>query len=284
MDGKPLYEYARESIPLPRPIPSRPCNVSIELVDFTPASKVEGDGGHNYRWPTQTLSTDEKAVFQRLTEMVHAAQTSGTSQEAEPLVPDLKAEDVSETSPRGLRPATFTVRMTVTSGTYVRSIVNDIGLALGCVAHVVKLTRTRQGEFILGSGVEEDRSADETYGVKDELSAEEKAANESNDPASKVGDDTDKPGPDTTCIPWSIFSRAIEERNQVLEEEKREREELLASGTSAEEIDGRVGREAILAKRRSGPLKQWEEEVLRTFHSVPVPAPGSHGHKPYGRR
>ena len=39
--------------------------------------------------------------------------------------------------------------MTVTSGTYVRSIVHDIATALGTTAHVVKLTRTRQGEFVL---------------------------------------------------------------------------------------------------------------------------------------
>lgn len=39
--------------------------------------------------------------------------------------------------------------MTVSSGTYIRSIVHDIGLALGSAAHVVKLTRTRQGEFVL---------------------------------------------------------------------------------------------------------------------------------------
>lgn len=39
--------------------------------------------------------------------------------------------------------------MTVSSGTYVRSIINDIAIALGSSAFVVKLTRTRQGEFTL---------------------------------------------------------------------------------------------------------------------------------------
>jgi len=39
--------------------------------------------------------------------------------------------------------------MVVSSGTYVRSIVHDLGLALGSAAHVVKLTRTRQGAFVL---------------------------------------------------------------------------------------------------------------------------------------
>ena len=53
MDGKPLYEYARESKPLPRAIPIRKCTVSIDLVNFTPASVASGDGGHAYRWPEQ---------------------------------------------------------------------------------------------------------------------------------------------------------------------------------------------------------------------------------------
>lgn len=48
-----------------------------------------------------------------------------------------------------VRAPTFEISMTVSSGTYVRSIVHDIGIALGSAAYVVKLTRTRQGEFTL---------------------------------------------------------------------------------------------------------------------------------------
>lgn len=39
--------------------------------------------------------------------------------------------------------------MTVSSGTYVRTIIHDIARALGSAALVVSLTRTRQGEFVL---------------------------------------------------------------------------------------------------------------------------------------
>lgn len=52
------------------------------------------------------------------------------------------------------RPPTFEISMTVSSGTYVRSIIHDIGIALGSSAHVVKLTRTRQGEFMLNDVAE----------------------------------------------------------------------------------------------------------------------------------
>lgn len=36
-------------------------------------------------------------------------------------------------------------------GTYIRSIAHDLGLALGCYAHLIELTRTRSGKFHLDS-------------------------------------------------------------------------------------------------------------------------------------
>ena len=62
------------------------------------------------------------------------------------VVPLLIAADDGLAVPR---PPTFEISMTVSSGTYVRSIVHDIAIALGSSAFVVKLTRTRQGEFTL---------------------------------------------------------------------------------------------------------------------------------------
>ncbi|KAK9369204.1 pseudouridine synthase [Lipomyces kononenkoae] len=41
-------------------------------------------------------------------------------------------------------------RVTVSSGTYIRSLVHDIAIAMGARAHVVKLTRTRQGDWQVG--------------------------------------------------------------------------------------------------------------------------------------
>lgn len=263
MDGKPLYEYARESKPLPRPIPTRICQVSVELVDFTPASVTPGDGGHEYRWPKEHLSADEKGVFDRLTEMVHAAQQAagegeGESAAADPPQPDLKAEEVSETSPNGVRPATFKLRMTVSSGTYVRSIVNEIGLALGCGAHVVKLTRTRQGEFTL------DEPAEKTMVKIKEVGAAKESEVEL-----------------ASAIPWAVWEKAIEERKRTVEAEAQEKEQLVAQAASAEEIDSQFGQEATLARRRATPYKEWELAVLEKFRSVPVPQPGGHSRGPY---
>ncbi|KAK9322845.1 pseudouridine synthase [Lipomyces orientalis] len=46
-----------------------------------------------------------------------------------------------------------TIRATVSSGTYIRSLVHDIAIAIGTRAHVAKLTRTRQGDWEVGKNV-----------------------------------------------------------------------------------------------------------------------------------
>lgn len=277
MDGKPLYEYARASQPLPRAIPTRKCQVSIELLNFTPASKttsppprpdteagpsmpvsepgVGTDGGHLYRWPTKHLSADEKAVFDKLHQLVHDA--SAAEHVTEPLVPNLKQEQVAEVLPDGTRPPTFEVRMTVSSGTYVRSIVNDIGLALGCGAHVVKLTRTRQGEFTL-------------YDEVPPAAAVQEGQEAEAGPSS---------GATTACIPWEIWERAIVNRESKLKQKEADREEALASGASEEEAQNNAAGKDEGGKEQTveslGQLEEWEQEVLRRFVPVPVPISGS---------
>jgi len=61
--------------------------------------------------------------------------------------------------------------MKVSGGTYVRSLAHDIGHAVGSAAHVVILTRTRQGDFTLEPEKESDKA----------------------------------------CIPWEIFEEALKE-------------------------------------------------------------------------
>ncbi|GAA6048158.1 hypothetical protein JCM3770_003689 [Rhodotorula araucariae] len=142
MDGKPLYEYARSNTPLPRPIPPRKVTVhALELVRF-----VEGTE-HAYEWPKEELDDKAKGELERLEKMVKAGAVEVPAED------DVAAASTEASAPPAPvptgRPPIFEIRMTVSSGTYVRSIVHDLGLALGTAAHVVKLTRTRQGEFVL---------------------------------------------------------------------------------------------------------------------------------------
>ena len=144
MDGKPLYEYARNGIPLPRPIPPRKVTVhSLEIVDWT-----EG-AAHEYRWPEGTLSSaDREKMKKALAGAIH-------SDDEKPSVDDQPNPSVKEERPR---PPTFVLTMKVSGGTYVRSLAHDIGHAVGSAAHVVTLTRVRQGDFTLEPNNEGDRA------------------------------------------------------------------------------------------------------------------------------
>jgi tRNA pseudouridine55 synthase len=182
--------------------------------------------------------------------------------------------------------------MTVSSGTYVRSIVHDIGLALGCGAHVVKLTRTRQGEFVLRGDEEELAAIDDIKAAvetashpgakaapKPQLISEEEAANgaTNEEEAANAASFTSKhpalahpSGPTTSCIPWSVFEAAIAERNAAIAVDKLGREEAAPHMTTAE-LEANFGAAARIARSRTDGLKTWEVELLRRFVPVPMP-------------
>ncbi|GAA5836884.1 hypothetical protein JCM11251_005813 [Rhodosporidiobolus azoricus] len=205
MDGKPLYDYARSGTPLPRPIPSRKVTVSsLRLLRFSPGTE------HEYDAPKEKLGEKERLEVERLEKMVREGGVVVPSEE------EVKKEDQSvtpqevETAPVGAeasassestadtsaaptsspppRPPIFEVSLTVSSGTYIRSIVHDIGLALGSAAHVVKLTRTRQGEFALDSHAA--------------INPEEGAAESQN-----LG-----------CVEWAVLKEAVEKLDKVKKE------------------------------------------------------------------
>ncbi|WAQ85248.1 hypothetical protein PtA15_5A822 [Puccinia triticina] len=276
MDGKPLYEYARNNIPLPRPIEARRCEVfDIKMVDWK-----EG-GEHPYQWPTKMMSEEESQIFQRAESLIKEtgvvksdklakskeiqkgseAFNEPTKREAsldqqeqsdskkikleeennskkikpddandsETIKPEqgndsktMKPEDGSsgaknaQNSSAGQestnsvnleekeKSPAFTLEMTVSSGTYVRSIVHDIGQAVSSAATVVSLIRTRQGDFCL------DPQASRSV-------------------ATPAGDPKSFP-----CIEWSVFENAIQSR----------------SNGSDEPVD------------ESG-LREWERELLK---------------------
>jgi len=52
-----------------------------------------------------------------------------------------------------VRPPDFEFRLRSSKGTYVRTLVHDLGEALGCGAHLLRLVRTRQGGFGLEDAV-----------------------------------------------------------------------------------------------------------------------------------
>ena len=129
MDGKPLYEYARSGTPLPRKIEKRPVTIhSLEIEKWLGSD-------HEFRYPEQVLSEAQKQALEKTLKSV---------QEDAQVVdePEEPAED-------DRAPTAFVLTMKVSGGTYVRSIVHDLGHAVGSAAHVVTLTRSRQGRFTL---------------------------------------------------------------------------------------------------------------------------------------
>lgn len=127
MDGRPLYEYARKGIPLPRPIEARKVTVhSLELIEWKDT--------HNFRWPAQTFSEEDKEA------MGSALRGAGETVVLED-APEMPADDEA--------PTAFVLQMRVSSGTYVRSIVHDLAHELGSAGFVVTLCRSRQGRFAL---------------------------------------------------------------------------------------------------------------------------------------
>lgn len=150
MDGKALYEYARTGTPLPRPIDERSVTVhNLELTNWSDGSQ------HSWRAPDAKVSEEELQMFSKLETIIEAANGTTTvrSQDGNP-----SDGDKSQTE-NGLKDNTlsdapaFEIIMTVSSGTYVRTLVHDIGIALGSAAHIVELVRTRQGQFALDPDV-----------------------------------------------------------------------------------------------------------------------------------
>ncbi|KAH7343049.1 pseudouridine synthase [Rhexocercosporidium sp. MPI-PUGE-AT-0058] len=245
MNGKPLYEYAREGKEIPREIERREVEVlNLELVEWmeggthshvaptdeaghaeinvanklwkqedvqpgTLKSKAKGKGRKAGSPPlgTQTTTGDEATAREdfeqkkrKLSEdqddLIHERPPTKSRKAAPPSsadtammsggLPSPTEEDPApqpsiETSPvtggeeqgesksQSKGPPAVRLRMTVTSGFYVRSLCHDLGAALGSAALMAELERTRQGEFELGKNVlewEDLEKGEEVWGPK----------------------------------------------------------------------------------------------------------------------
>lgn len=162
INGKPLYEYAREGKPLPKPIESRPVTIShLALTDFRFSASSGRENGHSFSFPLKKLSAEAQAERLKVLRLVNEDDKSASVAEAvvapslAPDNPDAEptatpvAVTTAEVADEESVPPIFELEMTVSSGTYVRSVVHDLALAVDSAAHVVTLTRTRQAQFVL---------------------------------------------------------------------------------------------------------------------------------------
>ncbi|WFD27931.1 tRNA pseudouridine(55) synthase [Malassezia nana] len=144
MDGKRLFDYARAGEPLPRPIEARDVTVhKLELVAW------HAPESHTYEAPTTEVPAEDQALLGQVRRLAGSDDNgTDTFKEGDDAMPSHAA---AASDAPDARPAAFTLTMTVSSGTYVRSIVHDLGTACGSAAHVVRLRRTRQGDFFIGT-------------------------------------------------------------------------------------------------------------------------------------
>lgn len=154
MEGKPLYEYARSGTPLPKPIEKRSVTIhSLSLLSFTdPAKPFESSApndppsiGHTYKPPSAIFTQAQRDALQR------TLNSKANTENGDPL-PPLADEPDPARGPDDIPPV-ISLRVACSGGTYVRSLVHDIGTALGSAAHVVKLERTRQGSWGLDQAI-----------------------------------------------------------------------------------------------------------------------------------
>lgn len=224
MNGKPLYEYAREGKEIPREIEKRAVEVKeLELLEW-----MEG-GTHDYKWPTEEAEKIAKDVAEKVWQQEKevdantddtqegnlAAKKRKLEENQDELVserpvskrkastagedatvsgalqpPDME-QPAEENTPEDQDPPAARIRMTVTSGFYVRSLCYDLGEAVGSQAMMAELIRTRQGQFELGGKnvleYSDLEKGEEVWGKKVEAMLDDWEANKAHHTNSKAG-------------------------------------------------------------------------------------------------
>ncbi|CEP64702.1 pseudouridine synthase PUS4 LALA0_S13e01046g [Lachancea lanzarotensis] len=158
MNGKPLHQYAREGLPLPRAI--EPRQVEIHSLEVFPDS-LSTD--HSYQLLRPTTKESEETVSglshqsNLLTDTLYFSKQYCDSQGWEtedarvesPLV--LSAEQMHDLVQKGdeYRAPLLHFKAKVSSGTYIRSLISDIGKAMRSSSYMVKLVRCQQQDWAL---------------------------------------------------------------------------------------------------------------------------------------
>jgi len=156
MNGIPLYEYARKNIPLPRKIKSREVQIhSLDLCDDCLTkdhkypflqSKLCDDGTTLVTLLQNNKPLQEHVVSFSKEYLERAERDSSLSTEAVSLK---KANDLQQYNTEGYKAPLLHFIATVSSGTYIRSLITDLGRALGSSAYMVSLIRRRQDDWLL---------------------------------------------------------------------------------------------------------------------------------------
>jgi tRNA pseudouridine55 synthase len=179
INGMKLYDYARTGKALPREIGSRSLEVSeATLLDFWQA------GEHDFRYPAEKVSEEEKATTLKFMEGAEATKKAIAEKPKEELRDNASQDEKIEIDvnalPREEKAAMHThhlptqesspaqapaarIRITVSSGFYVRSLAHDLGIACGSYGTMAALVRSRQAGFTIAEPAPEGLVSTLTY-------------------------------------------------------------------------------------------------------------------------
>lgn len=154
LNGKPLHEYARAGIPLPEPIKTR--RVKINKFDLSEDDLLTTD--HEYVTLISELDENGKPLDTLLANnptltdspLYFSDQYLETHPEEKNPTKPINL-DQNQELPEKLPLIHFSA--SVSSGTYIRSLISDVGRALQSSAYMVMLIRTKQGDWELGKNV-----------------------------------------------------------------------------------------------------------------------------------
>ncbi|CCH58577.1 hypothetical protein TBLA_0A07880 [Henningerozyma blattae CBS 6284] len=157
MNGKPLHEYARAGIPLPRKI--EPRQVEIHELEIFKDSLTK-DHGFKFLRPKDEETVETIKKLEMNANMLedklyysteYCAKNGIENEEVEYSPIPLTEEEKSLLNEQGenYQAPLLHMRAKVSSGTYIRSLISDIGKSQGSAAYMVQLIRTSQSEWSL---------------------------------------------------------------------------------------------------------------------------------------
>ncbi|KAK8232147.1 tRNA pseudouridine(55) synthase [Phyllosticta capitalensis] len=200
VNGKKMYEYAREGKEIPD-LDERPVEISeLELLEFMPG------GTHGQKYILENASAEPEAPeemkanadnlieasLSKITKEyrdARRAESSKTDDAAEsgdlkrkrdgeedqtstgePPIKKTRADEPTETTATdGTQAPAARIRITASSGFYVRSFLHELAIAMDSIAVMTALKRTKQANFELGKNVlewEELKAGEEVWGPK----------------------------------------------------------------------------------------------------------------------
>ncbi|EGW31958.1 uncharacterized protein SPAPADRAFT_138714 [Spathaspora passalidarum NRRL Y-27907] len=157
VNGKPLYEYARQGLPLPTSIKVRDVTVydikvfeddllSTDHEFKTLVSELDENGVPKEHGLENNPTLNDSPLYFSSQYLEKCEKEEVSSEVGKPkILPSDK--DLPEKLPM------IHFSSDVSSGTYIRSLISDIGRALESSAYMVELIRTKQSEWELGKNV-----------------------------------------------------------------------------------------------------------------------------------